>query len=43
MLGEALRVSIRYSPEDLLILDWAAAFLLDADCDETLLAIDPPT
>jgi hypothetical protein len=39
-IGEALRVSIRYSPSDLLVLDWAAALLLDADCDETLQTIE---
>jgi hypothetical protein len=39
-VNEALRVSIRYSPSDLLVLDWAAAFLVDADCAETLQAIE---
>ncbi|HEV3116874.1 MAG TPA: hypothetical protein VGY58_07480 [Gemmataceae bacterium] len=39
-IAEALRVSICYSPDDLLVLDWAAAFLLDADCDETLQTIE---
>ena len=39
-IGEALRLSIRYSPSDLLVPDWASAFLLDSDCDETLQAIE---
>ena len=39
-IAEALRVSICYSPDDLLVLDWAAAFLLDTDCDETLHTIE---
>src|SRR5262249_47547146 len=35
-ITEALRLYIRYSPEDLFVADWAAAVLLDQDCDETL-------
>jgi hypothetical protein len=37
---EALRLHIGYSPADLFIPDWAAAFLLDQDCDETLQTIE---
>jgi hypothetical protein len=37
---EALRLYIRYSPEDLFIPDWAAAVLIDQDCDETLHTIE---
>lgn len=39
-ISEALRVQIRYSPDDLFVAGWAAAFLLDRDCDETLQAIE---
>ncbi len=39
-IAEALRVHIRYSPDDLFVANWAAAFLLDRDCDETLQAIE---
>ena len=39
-VSEALRLSIRYSPNDLYVADWAAAFLLDHDCDETLQTIE---
>jgi hypothetical protein len=35
-INEALRRHIRYGPEDLLVADWAAAVLVDRDCDETL-------
>jgi hypothetical protein len=37
---EALRLHLRYSPDDLFIPDWAAAFLLDRDCEETLQTIE---
>jgi len=37
---EALRLHLRYSPEDLFIPDWAAAVLLDQDCDETLQTLE---
>jgi hypothetical protein len=37
---EALRLSLRYSPEDLFVPDWAAAVLVDRDCEETLHAIE---
>jgi hypothetical protein len=39
-ITEALRLYIRYSPEDLFIPDWAAAVLIDQDCDETLQTIE---
>jgi hypothetical protein len=39
-IGEALRLHLSYSPNDLFIPDWAAAVLLDRDCDETLQAIE---
>jgi hypothetical protein len=38
--AEALRLSIRYSPQDLLVPDWAAAVLVDRECDETLQTIE---
>jgi hypothetical protein len=37
---EALRLHITYSPADLFVADWAGAFLVDQDCDETLQAIE---
>jgi hypothetical protein len=37
---EALRRHLSYSPDDLFVADWAAAFLLDRDCDETLQVIE---
>ncbi len=39
-IGEALRLHIRYSPEDLFVPGWAAAVLIDRDCDETLEAVE---
>lgn len=39
-VAEALRLHICYSPDDLLIPDWAAAVLFDRDCDETLQIIE---
>lgn len=39
-IAEALRLHLSYSPDDLFLADWAAAFLLDSDCEETLLAIE---
>jgi hypothetical protein len=39
-IAEALRLHLRYSPEDLFVPDWAAAVLIDRDCDETLDAIE---
>jgi hypothetical protein len=39
-VAEALRVHLSYSPEDLFVADWAAAVLLDQDCEETLQVIE---
>ncbi len=39
-VAEALRLHLAYTPNDLFIPDWAAAVLLDRDCDETLQAIE---
>jgi hypothetical protein len=39
-VAEAVSQSIGYSPEDLFVPDWAAALLLDRDCDETLQTIE---
>jgi hypothetical protein len=35
-VAEAVRLHLSYSPDDLLVPDWAAAVLVDCDCDETL-------
>jgi hypothetical protein len=37
---EALRLRLGYSPDDLFLPDWAAAVLLDQDCEETLQTIE---
>jgi hypothetical protein len=37
---EALRLHLCYSPNDVFIPDWAAAVLLDRDCEETLQTIE---
>lgn len=39
-IAEALRLHVSYSPADLFLPDWAAAVLLDANCDETLHVIE---
>jgi hypothetical protein len=39
-VAEALRARLSYSPEDLLVADWAAAVLVDRQCEETLQAIE---
>jgi hypothetical protein len=39
-VAEAIRLHLSYSPEDLFIADWAAAVLIDRDCDETLQTIE---
>ena len=39
-IAEALRLHIRYSTDDLLVADWAAAVLLDRNCAETLQTIE---
>jgi hypothetical protein len=37
---DALRLNLSYSPDDLFIPDWAAAVLIDRDCEETLQTIE---
>ena len=39
-IADALRLHLGYSPDDLFVPNWAAAVLLDRDCDETLQAIE---
>ncbi len=39
-IAEALRLHLSYSPEDLFVSDWAAAVLIDRDCEETLQVIE---
>jgi hypothetical protein len=39
-VNEALRMQISYSPDDLLLVDWASAVLLDQDCAESLQTIE---
>jgi len=39
-VNEALRLHLRYSPADLFVPDWAAAVLIDRDCDETLQVVE---
>jgi hypothetical protein len=39
-IGEALRYRLSYSPDDLFVPNWAAAVLVDRDCEETLQAIE---
>lgn len=39
-INEALRSRLSYSPEDVFIPDWAAAVLVDRDCEETLQVIE---
>ncbi len=39
-MAEAVRLHLSYYAEDLFLPDWAAAFLLDADCNETLQTIE---
>jgi len=39
-IEEALRSRISYSPGDLIVVEWAAAFLADHDCEETLQVIE---
>ncbi len=38
--SEALRLKLRYGPNDLFVTDWSAAALFDCDCDETLQTIE---
>ena len=37
---EATRLSLSYTPDDLVALDWAAGFVADRDCDDTLQVIE---
>lgn len=39
-VSEALRCQIRYGRDDLFVADWAAAVLVDTDCDETLQTVE---
>jgi hypothetical protein len=39
-IGESIRLSLSYRPDDLFVADWAAAVLIDRDCDETLQVIE---
>jgi hypothetical protein len=39
-VAEALRLHLSYSPDDLFVPDWAAAVLIDRDCEETLQVIE---
>jgi hypothetical protein len=39
-IAEAIRLRLGYSPQDLFIADWAAAVLIDRECDETLQTIE---
>lgn len=39
-VAEAVRLRLRYGTADLLVPDWAAAVLIDRDCDETLQVIE---
>jgi hypothetical protein len=39
-IAEAVRLHLTYNPEDLFVPDWAAAVLLDQNCEETLQAIE---
>jgi hypothetical protein len=37
---EATRLSLSYTPSDLVVLDWAAGFVADTDCADTLQVIE---
>ncbi|QEH34246.1 hypothetical protein OJF2_27810 [Aquisphaera giovannonii] len=39
-VAEATRLAISYTPDDLVLLDWAAGFIADADCEDTLRVIE---
>ncbi|WP_250846978.1 hypothetical protein [Aquisphaera insulae] len=39
-VAEATRLAISYTPHDLVVLDWAAGFIADADCEDTLRVIE---
>lgn len=38
-IEESIKQRLQYSPTDLLVVDWAAAVLIDSDCEETLQTI----
>ncbi len=39
-VNEATRLSLSYTPTDLVVLDWAAGFVVDAECADTLQVIE---
>ena len=39
-VAEATRLSLSYTPDDVVTLDWAAGFVADRDCAETLQVIE---
>jgi hypothetical protein len=39
-IAEAVKLHLIYSPNDLFVPDWAAAVLIDRDCEETLQTIE---
>ncbi|MGE3819243.1 MAG: hypothetical protein AB7I30_07390 [Isosphaeraceae bacterium] len=39
-VAEATRLSLSYTPDDLVALDWAAGFLADRDCEDTLQVLE---
>jgi hypothetical protein len=39
-VSEATRLSLSYTPTDLVVLDWAAGIVVDADCADTLQVIE---
>src|SRR5512135_424323 len=39
-VAEATRLSLSYTPNDLVMLDWAAGFVADRDCGDTLQIIE---
>jgi len=39
-VAEALRMRMSYTPHDLVVIEWAAAVVVDKDCEETLHTIE---
>jgi len=39
-VSEATRLALSYTPTDLVVLDWAAGFVVDANCADTLQVIE---
>ncbi|MFO0956591.1 MAG: hypothetical protein U0800_03880 [Isosphaeraceae bacterium] len=39
-VDEATRLSLSYAPDDLVVLDWAAGFVADRDCNDVLQVIE---